>query len=164
LEMKAGPVDLVAVLADVAATFRHQAKAKGLAFRENFAEVPLIQGDKGRLIQVFCNLMSNAIKYTPHGEVGITVAPVTNGVEVVVHDTGIGLKPEEQSKLFTKFFRGTNPIVTDSRGTGLGLVIARAILLAHNATIDVVTCAGVGSRFLVVLPLTGQRTSSNRDA
>jgi PAS domain S-box-containing protein len=161
LEMKMGPVDLSAVLGDVIATFRHQAESKGLVFREDLVKLPLIQGDKGRLIQVFGNLVSNAIKYTPHGEVGIKVAPLANGVEVVVHDTGIGVTPEEHSKLFTKFFRGTNPIVSDSRGTGLGLVIARAILLAHNATIDVESSAGLGSRFSVIFPLTGQPDSSN---
>jgi PAS domain S-box-containing protein len=164
LEMKMGPVDLVAVLADVAATFRHQADGKGLTFKEDFEELPLIQGNKGRLIQVFCNLVSNAIKYTPQGEVGIKVTSAVNGVQVVVHDTGIGLTPEEQSKLFTKFFRGTNPIVRDSRGTGLGLVIARAILQAHHATINVESRPGLGSRFLVLLPLTVQADSSNPEA
>jgi PAS domain S-box-containing protein len=164
LEMKTGPVDLIAVLSEVAATLRHQAESKGLGFREEFTELPLIQGDKRRLIQVFCNLVSNAIRYTPHGEVGVKVTPLTNGVEVVVHDTGIGLTLEEQSRLFTKFFRGSNPIVSDSRGTGLGLVIARAILVAHNATITVESSAGLGSRFRVVLPFRGQPDSSKPEA
>src|SRR6185312_14477865 len=128
-------VDLAAVLADVAATFRHEAHTKGLVFRDEVGQLPLIRGDKARLIQVFCNLISNAIKYTPRGEIGIRARLLGEGVEVIVHDSGIGLTPEDRAQLFTKFFRGNNPVVTESRGTGLGLVIARAILRAHNATI-----------------------------
>jgi len=156
LEMKSGPVDLAAVLADVGATFRHEAYTKGLVLREEVPELPLVRGDKSRLIQVFCNLVSNAIKYTPKGEIGIRAAPVGGGVEVIVSDSGIGLMPQERAQLFTKFFRGSNPVVTDSRGTGLGLVIAKAILQAHHATIDVESEPGEGTRFRVVLPLNGR--------
>ena len=156
LEMKSGPVDLGAVLAEVGATFRHEAYTKGLVLREEVPELPLVRGDKSRLIQVFCNLVSNAIKYTPKGEIGIRAAPVGGGVEVIVSDSGIGLMPQERAQLFTKFFRGSNPVVTDSRGTGLGLVIAKAILQAHHATIDVESEPGEGTRFRVVLPLNGR--------
>ena len=96
-------VDLAAVLADVAATFRHEAYTKGLVFRDEVAELPLIRGDKARLIQVFCNLISNAIKYTPKGEIGIRATPLPDGVEVIVHDSGIGLTSEDQAHLFTSF-------------------------------------------------------------
>lgn len=155
LEMRFGAVNLAAVLADVGATFRHEAYTKGLVLREEVPELPLVRGDKARLIQVFCNLVSNAIKYTPKGEIGIRAAPGADGVEVIVYDSGIGLTPEERAQLFTKFFRGSNPVVTESRGTGLGLVIAKAILQAHNATIDVESRPGEGTRFRVVLPLNG---------
>jgi PAS domain S-box-containing protein len=156
LEMKSEPVDLAAVLADVGATFRHEAYTKGLLLREEVPELPLVRGDKSRLIQVFCNLVSNAIKYTPKGEIGIRAAPSADGVEVIVYDSGIGLTPQERTQLFTKFFRGSNPVVTESRGTGLGLVIAKAILQAHNATIDVESRPGEGTEFRVVLPLNGR--------
>jgi PAS domain S-box-containing protein len=156
LEMKSDFVDLVAVLSDVAATFRHEAYTKGLQFRAEVGQLPLMRGDKARLIQVFCNLVSNAIKYTPHGEIGIRARPLPDAVEVIVHDSGIGLTAEDQAQLFTKFFRGNNPVVSESRGTGLGLVIARAILQAHNATIDVESRAGEGTSFRVILPLSGR--------
>jgi PAS domain S-box-containing protein len=156
LEMRSEPVDLAAVLADVGATFRHEAYTKGLVFREEVPELPLVRGDKARLIQVFCNLVSNAIKYTPKGEIGIRAAPVGDGVEVIVYDSGIGLTPQERAQLFTKFFRGSNPVVTDSRGTGLGLVIAKAILQGHNATIDVESRPSEGTQCRVVLPLSGR--------
>ena len=152
LEISTEPIDLRAVLDDVAATFRPMAEAKGLSFTENIGRLPSILGDGPRLVQVFSNLVSNAIKYTPSGEVGIHARVARNGVEVVVHDTGIGLSKDEQAQLFTKFFRARNPIVADSGGTGLGLVIARAIVEKHKGTIEVASVVGAGTRFRVVLP------------
>jgi signal transduction histidine kinase len=159
MEMKSQPVDLRAALSEVAATFRHEAFTKGLVLREDLAELPLIQGDKARLIQVFCNLVSNAINYTQRGQIELKAVPVHEAVEVIVLDTGIGMTPEEQAHLFTKFFRGSNPIVAESRGTGLGLVIAKAILQAHGGSIDVQSRSGEGTRFRIVLPLNGRAGS-----
>jgi PAS domain S-box-containing protein len=160
MEMKSQPVDLRAALSEVAATFRHEAFTKGLVLREDLAELPLIQGDKARLIQVFCNLVSNAIKYTQRGQIELKAVPVQEAVEVIVLDTGIGMTPEEQAHLFTKFFRGSNPIVAESRGTGLGLVIAKAIIQAHGGAIDVQSRSGEGTRFRIMLPLDGRADSA----
>jgi PAS domain S-box-containing protein len=153
LEIRLEPIDLAAVLEDVASTFRLMAHSKGLTLRHEVADVSKVLGDAPRLVQVFSNLLSNAIKYTPSGEIGIRAGLAQNRVEVVVHDTGIGLTPDEQSQLFTKFFRGRNPVVTDSGGTGLGLVIAKAIVEKHQGTIDVDSRPGEGTRFRVTLPV-----------
>jgi signal transduction histidine kinase len=152
LEIRTEPIDLAAVLEEVAATFRVQAHTKGLVFREEVAQLPKVPGDGARLVQVFNNLVSNAIKYTPKGEIGIRAAPVKGGVEVIVYDSGIGLTREERAQLFTRFFRGRNPVVADSSGTGLGLVIAKAILDRHGGTIGVQSEPGQGTKFRVVLP------------
>lgn len=159
LEIRLEPTDLVAVLEDVASTFRLLAHNKGLTLRHVVADVPKVLGDAPRLVQVFSNLLSNAIKYTPTGEVGIRADVSDNHVAVVVHDTGIGLTQEEQGQLFTKFFRGRNPVVTDSGGTGLGLVIAKAIIEKHQGTIDVESQPGEGTRFRVTLPLAPSATA-----
>ena len=153
LAIRTEPTDLVAVLKEVAATFRVMAHNKGLTLRQDVANLPKVVGDSARLVQVFSNLVSNAIKYTPQGEVGIRAVAVHNGVEVVVHDSGIGLTDEEQTQLFTKFFRGRNPVVTESGGTGLGLVIVKAIVEKHHGTINVESRPGEGTRFRVVLPI-----------
>jgi PAS domain S-box-containing protein len=152
-EIRIEPTDLVAVLEDVTATFRVMAHTRGLTLRKEVANLPRVLGDAPRLVQVFSNLLSNAIKYTPKGEVGIKAIVSQNGVEVVVHDSGIGLTAEEQSQLFTKFFRGRNPVVTEAGGTGLGLVIAKAIVEKHQGTIDVESRPGESTRFRVVLPV-----------
>jgi PAS domain S-box-containing protein len=152
LEIRLEPTDLVAVLEDVASTFRLMAHNKGLTLRHEVANLPKVVGDAPRLVQVFSNLLSNAIKYTPKGEVGVRAVATSDRVEVVVHDSGIGLTKEEQGQLFTKFFRGRDPVVADSGGTGLGLVIAKAIVEKHQGTIDVESRPGDGTRFRVILP------------
>jgi signal transduction histidine kinase len=115
--------------------------------------LPKIVGDASRLVQVFSNLVSNAVKYTPKGEVVLQAVVAPGGVEVVVQDSGIGMSKEELSQLFTKFFRGRSPVVTESGGTGLGLVIAKAIVEKHQGTIQVESHPGEGTRFRVLLPL-----------
>jgi PAS domain S-box-containing protein len=157
LEIRTQPIDLVTVLQDVAKTFRSMAEAKGLDLQVQIDRLPTITGDGSRLVQVFSNLVSNAIKYTVNGEVGIRARVAQNGVEVIVHDSGIGLSPDEQRQLFTKFFRARNPIVIESGGTGLGLVIAKGIIEKHHGTIEVASVVGEGSRFRVVLPISPDR-------
>jgi PAS domain S-box-containing protein len=152
LEIRLRPLDLTTVLSDVAVTFRVMAQTKGLVFREDVSELPKVLGDSGRLVQVFSNLVSNAIKYTPSGEVGIEARSTSAGVEVIVHDTGIGLSREEHGQLFTRFFRGRSSVVTEAGGTGLGLAIAKTIVERHHGAIDVESRPGEGSRFRVTLP------------
>jgi PAS domain S-box-containing protein len=153
LEIRAAPTDMTTILEDVAATFRPMAESKNLAFRVRIDRLPNLVGDGPRLVQVFSNLISNAIKYTPEGEIGIRARLAQGGIEVLVHDSGIGLSKDEQAQLFTKFFRARNPIVTETGGTGLGLVIAKAIVEKHGGTIEVASVPGEGSHFRVHLPL-----------
>jgi PAS domain S-box-containing protein len=152
-EIRSESTDLRAVLEDVVATFRPLAQAKGLEFRSHIDPLPQLLGDSQRLVQVFSNLISNAIKYTLQGEVGLRARRAQAGIEVVVHDSGIGLSHEEQAQLFTKFFRARNRVVADTGGTGLGLVIAKAIIERHKGRIEVASVPGEGTHFRVVLPV-----------
>ncbi len=153
IQLRREPLDLAAVITEVVSTFRFEAERKGLAFREEIPALPVIMGDRDRLIQVFANLVSNAIKYTPSGEVGVRAARADGHVEVVVHDTGIGISSEEQKQLFSKFFRSQETLVRDARGTGLGLAIAKGVVERHGGSIAVESQKGVGTRFRVTLPL-----------
>jgi PAS domain S-box-containing protein len=148
-------VDLGAVLSEVSATFRIQATRHGLAFQEDLPPLPAVVGDRDRLIQVFGNLVSNAIKYTRVGAVGVRAHPTYGAVEVIVHDTGIGMTPEEQRQLFTKFFRSRDRAGPDPGGTGLGLVIVKGIVEGHGGTLAVESEPGVGTRVRVILPAVG---------
>jgi PAS domain S-box-containing protein len=152
LKIREEPVDVADVLRNVLSTFRLEAERKGLACRAALADRLVVVGDRDRLIQVFVNLVSNAIKYTPEGEIGVEAGRRDGRVAVVVRDTGIGIADEEQSQLFTKFFRSRDRAVRDARGTGLGLVIAKGIVERHGGSIEVESAKGAGTRFTVLLP------------
>jgi signal transduction histidine kinase len=160
LEIRNEPIDLAGVLRDVVATFAPLAEGKGLGFQAQIDPMPTIRGDAPRLVQVFSNLISNAIKYTPRGQIGLRARVNQEWVEVCVYDSGIGLSPDEQTRLFTKFFRGRNPVVSESGGTGLGLVIVKALVEKHHGTVEVESRPEEGTRFRVRLPLHPPAASS----
>ncbi|MBN1261802.1 MAG: GAF domain-containing protein [Anaerolineae bacterium] len=121
------------------------------------ADLPTVYGDRGRLLQVLINLLSNAHKYTPEkGSISTSVdqVEVNNRTYVrwQVQDTGIGMTVEEMEKLFTKYFRSDNPMVRNVKGTGLGLVITRSIVELHEGQVSVQSNAGEGSTFSFVIP------------
>jgi signal transduction histidine kinase len=112
----------------------------------------VVQGNPDYLKQLFLILLDNAYKYTPaDGEVAVTGAVEGRTVAVMVADTGIGIVPEEMSRVFERFYRATNAAVRG--GTGLGLAIARRITEQHGGTITVESAPDRGSRFTVHLPL-----------
>ncbi len=121
-------------------------------------DLPTVTGDRGRLLQVLTNLISNANKYTPEG--GTITLSVSNwqekGQEYVrwsVQDTGIGMTQEEQERLFTKYFRASNMAVQNVQGTGLGLVITRSIIEMHGGEIWVESEYQKGSTFSFAVPI-----------
>ncbi len=133
------------------------AKQKGLKFLVDIAlDIPSINGSSPRLQQVIVNLVTNAINYTAEGEVTIRANKANNEILVEVIDTGCGIPPDELSKVFEDFFRGSN---TESRGTGLGLSISKRIVECHGGRIWVESPypeTGKGSRFSFTLPVKPQ--------
>jgi signal transduction histidine kinase len=114
----------------------------------------MVTGDRERLSQLVGNLVSNALKFTPAGG-HVTVRTFVDGSHAVieVEDDGIGIPEAEQDRLFQRFFRSTTATEQAIPGTGLGLVISRAIAEAHGGTIDVRSEEGAGACFRVELPL-----------
>ena len=117
-------------------------------------EGPLpLEADAGRLGQVLDNLVSNALKFTPSGGSVMVSAGNGNGkVRLEVTDTGIGVPHEEIGQLFSRFYRASTATHRAIPGTGLGLVIARAIVEAHGGTISLDSVEGEGTRVAVTLP------------
>jgi len=141
------------------APWQAAAQGKGLHWEMALAaNLPELEADPDRLAQALGNLLSNAIKYTPTGgTVSIRAQVDEDAVSIRVSDTGPGIAPEEQAHIFTPFYRGR----ADRRfpqGMGLGLSIARDLVVAHGGRLEVQSAPGQGSHFTIWLPLVPQRS------
>ncbi len=152
------PVDLAEVLRHVLATLEPQADAKRQALRLELVEPVLaLPADRNQMIQVFVNLVANAINYTPPGGAVTLRASIAERdgrawVVVETRDTGVGIPAEERDRIFDRFFRGRAEQF-EVRGTGLGLSIVKEIIDQHSGHITVESQVGEGSAFTVWLPM-----------
>jgi signal transduction histidine kinase len=145
-------VDLRALGERALDAFRPTADGKGLTLELDAPEAVAVDGDPSRLEQLLDNLLSNAVKFTLEGGcVRVRIAPDGAQAVLAVADSGIGIPPEEVTRLFRRFFRSTSSRVREIPGTGLGLAIAKAIVDAHDGTIDVTTSER-GTTFTVRMP------------
>jgi two-component system sensor histidine kinase KdpD len=113
--------------------------------------LPLLSGDDVLLGQVLVNLLENAAKYTPEGSpIEVSADSSDDAITLEVRDRGPGFAPQEEQRIFEKFYRGRSDV---ARGAGLGLAICRAIIEAHRGTIDAFNRAGGGAVFRIRLPL-----------
>jgi signal transduction histidine kinase len=117
--------------------------------------LPPVRGDRDRLLQVVINLISNAVKFTPDGTISVVAAPDPEGVRVAVIDTGVGIAPEDQAKVFEPFGQATDGLTDKPRGTGLGLPICREIVERHGGRLWLESTPGQGSTFVFTLPAAG---------
>jgi signal transduction histidine kinase len=142
------------IVKSVASATEPLARAKHLDLRTAVAEnLPLGKGDERRLTQVLLNLVGNAIKFTDKGSIDI-VAKMNNGFfEFIVRDTGPGIAPEQQARIFEEFHQVDDSSTREKGGTGLGLAISKRIVEMHKGNIGVESTVGGGSTFRVVLPV-----------
>jgi PAS domain S-box-containing protein len=146
-------VNLAAVAREAIEDARPRAAAADVALEFEIASIPTVKADRIRLGQVFDNLISNAIKFTPPGgRVGLTISMVGEEAIVVITDSGMGMSSEDQQRLFTRFFRTKD--AAKIQGTGLGLTITKAIVDAHHGSISVESEVGAGSSFTFTVPTT----------
>jgi signal transduction histidine kinase len=151
-DMETLPIEVV--IEEVCTSFAQQVAEKRLGLKVEIPpDLPRVRGDHSHLTQVLTNLVVNAYNYTPSGAIIVGARPLDGYVEVSVSDTGIGIPPEDQQRLFTHFFRGQHHLVRSQKGTGLGLSIVRSIVEAHGGEISVESEVGKGSTFRFTLPL-----------
>ena len=131
--------------------YRRLLEAGGTGLSVAF-DLPTLMGDRDSLLQVVINLISNAIKFTERGEVTCRAYVTPEGVEISVTDTGIGIGPEDQARVFEKFIQVGDTLTDKPHGTGLGLPICREIVERHGGSIRVVSELGKGSSFYINLP------------
>ncbi|MFN2290695.1 MAG: sensor histidine kinase [Anaerolineae bacterium] len=154
------PIDVAEVARSAAASFAPVAEAQEVELRvEMDHDLPAVQADADRLAQILRNLLINALHHTPSGgSVRIHASRQDGFVKVAVSDTGVGIAPEDQSRVFDRFWRADRARARDerwARGTGLGLSIAQSLVEAHGGRIWIESELGVGSTLLFTLPVAG---------
>jgi PAS domain S-box-containing protein len=149
------PEDIINQVVEV---YSESAQKKGIELRNQVLnELPLLWADKNHLVQMLTNLVGNALEYTPRGgQIWVAAREVTADDEPVLHiavgDSGVGIAPEEQDKVFDRFFRGSNN-TPGSTGTGLGLAIVRELMTRHGGKVSLESEVGQGSVFTLEFPL-----------
>ncbi|MDX8342111.1 two-component system histidine kinase PnpS [Rossellomorea sp. YZS02] len=151
-ELAVEEVEVAGLIEDVMPILREKAKPKEISLQSDFESRGLAEVDSYRLKQVFINLISNAIVYTPKGgNVWITLQEDQDKVYVKVKDDGMGISPEELPRIFERFYRVDKARSRNSGGTGLGLAIVKHIIEAHEGDIEVESELNQGTTFTVSL-------------
>jgi PAS domain S-box-containing protein len=153
LALELGQLDAAEVGAEAVEAARPAADQKGLELRLIGDEHAELIGDRARLAQLVDNLVSNAIKFTPAGgHVDVAVRNVGGDVTIEVSDSGMGISTAEQERLFQRFYRTPSATSQAIPGTGLGLAISKAIVDAHEGTIELESIEGRGTTFRITIP------------
>lgn len=169
VQMEIEPVSLANAVTEVATMMHPQIEEKGLSLEVQIeGGTPFVLADPHRLNQILVNLVSNAHRHTPtggritiearrptpsEGEPGRVVNAKTSSIEVAVRDTGVGIAPEDQGRIFERFVRLDHPSVEQAAGIGLGLTIVRQLLQLQGGRIWVESALGEGSTFFFTLPV-----------
>jgi signal transduction histidine kinase len=141
-------VDMGRLLDQAYASFGEEARRRGIDYQCEIGARPVIVTDGDRVLQIISNLLANAFRWTPNGgRVDLALSAANGTVSVVVGDTGPGIRPEEQERIFRPFWS------RDGGGTGLGLAIAHELAGALGGRIELDSLPGEGSRFQLVLPI-----------
>ncbi|SPD75711.1 PAS domain S-box protein [uncultured Desulfobacterium sp.] len=148
------PTDLRKIIEDTVALLEPRAKKQGINLTFSCEDLKPVHSDPKNMEEIFNNLISNAINYSPDGgDVNVTARNAGDYIEIKVKDTGVGIAPEELPKIFEKFYRVKSPKTRDIMGTGLGLSIVKGVVDAHHGSIDVESVEGKGTTFKILLPV-----------
>jgi signal transduction histidine kinase len=149
------PTSLAGIVEQAVAILRPQVSAKGLTLTVGLpANLPLVDVDPERVGQVLRNLLNNAVAHTPDGgEIRVTGQVVGAEVAVAVHDTGAGIAPEHLPYVFDRFYRADKSRARQTGSAGLGLAIAKQLVVAHGGSIIVESAPGQGTTFTFTLPV-----------
>lgn len=158
MRLSLAPVKLKEVVHDVESVTRATARDKSLSLVMKIADdvPPWVMADATRLRQILFNLLGNAVKFTPTGEIKAMLtrsSDMADGIVITVSDTGIGMDDETLGQIFTRFYQADNSLRRRISGTGLGLEITRSLTQMMGGRIDVKSALNQGTTFTVTLPL-----------
>jgi signal transduction histidine kinase len=156
-------VDIEEFIAEVIDSYRPQAVNKQISIDVDIADgMEPVEADRTLLRQAVANILDNAIRYTPaEGKVSIHVAQRDDMQLVIIKDTGVGIAPTDQARLFEKFYRTRGREGDREAGLGLGLAIVKSIVEQHGGQISVESRLGVGSTFTIEIPIRSPLLSSD---
>jgi signal transduction histidine kinase len=136
-------------------SYRFQIEQNGFAFEENISgDIPPVNVDREAIARSLLNLVNNALKYSKDQKyIGVSLYRSNGSVKLEVQDRGIGIAAAEQDKIFEKFYRCGDPLVHNTKGSGLGLSLVRHIAQAHGGNVSVESVPEKGSKFTIALPI-----------
>ncbi len=152
MKLQREPVDMSRLAGEAVELYQYVAEEKKITVETAFPSAPITaQVDRIRMRQVFANLLDNALKYTPeNGRVTVSTHAEDSRVLITFRDTGIGILPDEQDKIWARLYRGDKS--RSQRGLGLGLSLVKAVVEAHGGSVSVSSEPNHGSQFTVQLP------------
>jgi signal transduction histidine kinase len=149
--------DIAELVRNTLDSYRFQIEQQGFALEEQIEpNIPKVRVDREAIARALVNLVNNALKYSDHEKfLGVKLYREQSVLKLEVSDRGIGIERHEQSRIFEKFYRTCDPLVHNTKGSGLGLSLVRHITEAHGGEVEVESTPGRGSKFTLSLPLGG---------
>ncbi len=164
LELKLGEVDVKNLFAALRGMFRALPKPDEVELEFGAARnLPRVISDEAKLTRILSNLISNALKFTERGRVRVTASAKGDEVVFTVTDTGAGIAPGDQARVFEEFVSIGEPVGERRKGSGLGLAVSRRLSSALGGSLSVASEVGVGSEFRLVLPILGPSAALDRE-
>ncbi len=155
MELDLSTFDLPSAIANALTLIRERAQKHGIAMAQNVEpELGDVVADERKFKQILLNLLSNAVKFTPDGgRIDVSARRQGDNIMIAVHDTGIGIAPEDQEAVFEEFRQVGRNYTSKQEGTGLGLALTRRFVELHGGRISVDSKPGQGSTFTFTLPI-----------
>ena len=152
--------DLAELVRNTVESYRYQIEQHGFTFEEKIGQVPAMRVDREAIARSLVNLVNNALKYSQDRKyIGVNLYSENSSVKLEVIDHGIGIATGEQQKIFEKFYRVGDPLVHNTKGSGLGLSLVQHIARAHGGEVEVESTPGAGSKFTITLPVAHSQNS-----